>query len=70
MSNVKASILIFSAQKVPKVRSDLLSYFIHMNLNVIGSFVVKRTLTKLVISQCARTDLNKRFVPKPMTTTG
>ena len=27
MSNVKASILIFSAQKVPKVRSDLLSYF-------------------------------------------
>ena len=24
MSNVKASILIFSAQKVPKVRSDLL----------------------------------------------
>ena len=30
MSNVKASILIFSAQKVPKVRSDLLSYFMHM----------------------------------------
>ena len=22
------------------------------------------------IAQCARTDLNKRFLPKPMTTTG
>ena len=22
------------------------------------------------LSQCARTDLNKRFLPKPMTTTG
>ena len=49
MSNVKASILIFSAQKVPKVRSDLLSYFIHMIFNVIGSFVVKQTLAKLFV---------------------
>ena len=49
MSNVKSSILIFSAQKVPKVRSDLLSYFIHMIFNVIGSFVVKQTLAKLFV---------------------
>ena len=42
MSNVKASILIFSAQKVPKVRSDLLSYFYTYDFNVIGSFVVKK----------------------------
>ena len=47
MSNVKASILIFSAQKVPKVRSDLLSYFYTYDFNVIGSFVVKQTLAKL-----------------------
>ena len=26
--------------------------------------------TALRISQCARTDLDKRFLPKPMTTTG
>ena len=25
---------------------------------------------KFTCSQCARTDLNKRFLPKPMTTTG
>ena len=49
MSNVKASILIFSAQKVPKVRSDLFSYLIYMTRNDIGSFVVKRTLAKLSI---------------------
>ena len=29
-----------------------------------------KILKRLSSTQCARTDLNKRFLPKPMTTTG
>ena len=43
----------------------------------IGLFIESQTLNDLLLCiasrkfpQCARTDLNKRFLPKPMTTTG
>ena len=46
--------------KLSEVRKD--SYFAVKNFSYL-SYLLK-------VTQCARTDLNKRFLPKPMTTTG
>ena len=45
-----------------------LDFALICNLKIL--FIFPTNCFHLFLTQCARTDLNKRFLPKPMTTTG
>jgi len=57
----------------------LINYYLVCGVKIIKLGQTKSFLNKYeasmfwfedILSQCPRTDLNKRFLPKPMTTTG
>ena len=61
-----------AAKKAPYVKLSGSGFTIFSPAGKGQSVLYHRDLEQIsmAISQCARTDLNKRFLPKPMTTTG